>query len=75
MAAFDHHSAFLAHQPIPGVTFEHNDYVVVVTGEHAGNKGSLVNVYQLAPDPVYTLELESGHDVLVLQSEIERHGF
>ena len=70
-----HHNDFLDHKPIPGITFEHNDYVRVVAGEHKGKTGSLVGIIELGADPIYTLELESGFDVQVRQSQIERHGF
>jgi hypothetical protein len=70
--AIDLAQAFLDHTPIPGVTFEHNDYVQIVRGEHAGQRGSLVTVLTLSPEPRFILELETGHDIEVLQSEIER---
>jgi hypothetical protein len=61
-------NAFLAHEPLPGVEFEHNAYVRVVGGEHAGDYGSLVSVEQLDADPVYLVELESNNDALIPQS-------
>lgn len=64
--------AFLDRTPISGVKFWHNDYVRVVTGPHAGSAGSLVTVLSLQPEPRFVLELESGFDVEVLQSEIQR---
>lgn len=63
--------AFLNHSPIPGVRFEHNEYVKIIRGEHVGEKGSLVTVLALTPEPSFVLELETGRDVKVLQSEIE----
>lgn len=63
--------AFLDHTPIPGVLFEHNDYVHIVGGPHSGNSGSLVTVISLEPEPKFTLELESGFDVEVMQSHIK----
>jgi len=61
-------NAFLAHEPLPGVAFEHNDYVGVVSGEHAGDSGSLISVEQLGQDPIYLVELESNRDALIPQS-------
>jgi ribosomal protein S4E len=61
-------NAFLAHQPVVGVSFEHNAYVRVVDGEHAGDSGSLVSVEELGEDPVYLVELESNQDALVPHS-------
>ncbi len=63
---------FLAHRPIPGVRFEHNDSVRVISGEHKGKTGSLVSLNSLNEDPTFTLELESGFDIEISQSEIER---
>ena len=64
--------AFLDRSPIPGVDFWHNDFVRVVAGPHAGATGSLVTVLSVQPEPHFVLELESGLDVEVLQSEIQR---
>ena len=69
------HNDFLAHRPVEGVTFEHNDFVRICCGEHSGAKGSLVSVEELGNDPLYTLELESGFDIHVRQSQIERIDF
>ena len=66
---------FLAHKPIEGVRFEHNDYVRVCSGEYKGHTGSVVSVEELGQDPLYLLELEAGKDVTVRQSEIERTAF
>lgn len=68
----EQHNDFLAHRPVPGVEFEHNEYVRVVSGGSKGNKGSLVSILEIEDDPVFLLELESGLDVEVRQSEIER---
>lgn len=64
--------AFLDRVSIPEVSFWHNDYVHVVSGPHAGSSGSLVTVLSLQPEPRFVLELESGFDVEVYQSEIKR---
>jgi hypothetical protein len=68
----DHRNDFLAHKQILGVSVKHNEFVKVVVGEHEGNKGSLVSVEELGEDPLFLLELESGFDILVRQSQIER---
>ena len=72
MKGLDIGSDFLAHRSIPGVLFEHNEYVHVVSGEHKGESGSLVCVHTLAEDPSYVLEAESGRDLVVLQSQLSR---
>ena len=62
--------AFLDRAEIPGVEFWHNDHVRIVAGPHAGASGSLVTVLALQPEPRFVLELETGLDVEVSQSEI-----
>ncbi len=66
----DQHNDFLAHKPIAGVRFEHNEYVRVISGDHEGKKGSLVSVEELGEDPLFLLELESRFDVGIRQSQI-----
>ena len=70
MANADIAQLFLNREPIQGVRFQHNDYVCVIAGAHVGKTGSLVTVPNLEPEPRYILELESGRDVEVLQSEL-----
>jgi hypothetical protein len=72
MEALDFGNDFLAHRPIPGVRFEHNDYVRVVAGQFSGNAGSLVGIHTMGADPAFVLEAESGRDLVVLQSEVSR---
>jgi hypothetical protein len=62
--------SFLNHTPIPGVLFEHNDFVNILSGPNAGMSGSLVTVLSLLPEPEFLIELESGYDVTVLQSQV-----
>ena len=64
------HNDFLAHRPLPGVSFEHNDTVIVVAGEHAGGAGSIVSIEALGSDPVFLVELGSGKDVDIAQSHL-----
>lgn len=71
----NHHNDFLAHRAIEGVHFEHNDCVKIVAGEYKGKNGSLISVEELGEDPLFVLELESGFDVRVRQSQIERADF
>jgi len=65
--SLDISNAFLAHEPIEGITFEHNDYVSIVSGPYAGQQGSLVSIKIIEPEPCYTVESESGIDIDVKQ--------
>ncbi len=62
---------FVNHEPIHGVTFEHNDYVLVTAGENSGRRGSLVTVVEMDPEPVYLVEIEWGGDVRIPQSQLK----
>jgi hypothetical protein len=66
-------SAFLARTPIPSVHFNHNDHILIKSGPNAGATGYLVTVISLEPEPEFVIELESGFDVRVLQSQIGHH--
>jgi hypothetical protein len=68
----EQHDDFLAHRPLPGVAFAHDDLVTITRGEHAGNVGSLIRVEQLGDDPVYLVEIDSGFEVEVAQSGLQR---
>jgi hypothetical protein len=65
------HTDFLGRVPRPGLKFEHNDYVRVTAGVHVGQCGSLVGLHTDGEDPSFVLEAETGHDLVVHQSEIE----
>jgi hypothetical protein len=53
---------------VPGIALAFNSTVEIVAGDHAGESGWLVAV-EPGPDPIYTVELESGGgDVEVPQS-------
>ncbi|TMH27079.1 MAG: hypothetical protein E6H66_24175 [Betaproteobacteria bacterium] len=64
------HNDFLAHRPLPGVLFEHNDFVSVIDGPHAGDSGSVVSVEELGDDPTYMVELVSNKDAYISQSSL-----
>jgi len=70
MSTADLGQTFLNRTPIPGVRFQHNDFVRIIGGIHAGKTGSLVTVLSLSPEPLFIVELESGYDAQVPQSEL-----
>lgn len=57
--------------PLPGVVLQHNDYVKVVSGAHVGDAGSIVSVEEIGSDPEFVVELESGEDAGIHQSNLE----
>ncbi|OHE82016.1 MAG: hypothetical protein A2X76_04615 [Lysobacterales bacterium GWF1_69_6] len=64
------HNDFLAHRPLPGVAFGHNDAVEIIGGELTGETGSIISVEQLGADPVYLVELGSGNDAVIRQAHL-----
>jgi hypothetical protein len=61
-------------QPIPGAAYRLNDSVGVTSGEFKGESGAVVSLLALAPEPVYLVELSSGADIKISESELERAG-
>ena len=64
--------AFLWREYIVGVNYTHNESVAIVSGTHAGERGSLVSLVSLKPEPEFTVEAESGQDIQVRQSSLKR---
>ena len=67
----DSHKFWFEFEPIAGVKFGLNESVHIVGGENAGNHASVISLMSL--DPVtYLIELDTGGDVIVTESEIEK---
>lgn len=66
---------WLAGERIPGVTFAHHESVDILTGPHAQERGAIVMLLGVDPEPVYLVELGSGRaDVRVRQSGLRTVG-
>jgi len=63
---------FLAGRPVANVAFAHDDLVTILSGDNAGNVGTLVRLAACGDDPVYVVEIDSGFEVEVAQSALER---
>ena len=57
---------------LPGLAFAHDDLVTIGAGEQAGNVGSILALVDLCDDPVYRVEIDSGFEVDVAQSNLTR---
>lgn len=68
----DYGSAFLRQEFIVGVRFQRNESVVVVSGPHSGERGILDSLQGLEPEPEFVMKTESGYDIHVLQSDLDR---
>jgi hypothetical protein len=51
---------WLAGGAVPGVDFAHNDSVEILTGPHAEERGAIILLLGVEPQPVYLVELGSG---------------
>lgn len=57
---------------IAGVKFGLNDYVQVIKGDYSGNHASVISLISLKPVTyLLELDLETGGDIIVAESEIE----
>jgi hypothetical protein len=61
---------WLAGGALPGVEFARGDAVVLLEGDQVGAAGRIAGLQSLAPEPLYTIALESGDDVGALQSSL-----
>jgi hypothetical protein len=61
---------FLADRPLPDVAFEHNASVAVIDGEYVGKSGLIISLEEIGDDPAYLVELESGVEVLIRQTQL-----
>ena len=62
----------MAGEKIPGVEFFLNDPIKIVNGVHKGDKGSVISILNLIPEPKYLIENSMGKDLEVKQSEISK---
>jgi hypothetical protein len=61
---------FKAGQAPAGCTFAHDDLVTIGAGDQSGNVGSIVALVDVCDDPVYRVEIDSGFEVDVAQSNL-----
>lgn len=64
-------SLWFESKPIAGVKFGLNEDVCIVRGKNAGNHASVISLMSLAP-VTYLVELDTGEDVIITESEIEK---
>lgn len=58
-------------ETIPGVKFKLNQPVEIVKGEYSGLSGSTISLLSITPEPRYLVELSSGKDINVLESQLK----
>ncbi|MBS7457235.1 hypothetical protein [Coralloluteibacterium stylophorae] len=67
----EQYSAYLSHQPVAGVTVAHGTQVRIAGGAHAGEVGEVSSLAELGDDPRLLVQLESGIEAVVAQSQLE----
>ncbi|MCG8685945.1 MAG: hypothetical protein MI892_13785 [Desulfobacterales bacterium] len=58
-------------QKISGVEFMLNDSVSIIKGKKTGSVGAVISLNSLLPEPNYLVELSTGEDVDVFESQLE----
>jgi len=59
-------------EPVPGAAFKLNDGVLIASGTFKGEKGDDCSLLALEREPVYLVELSSGADAEVAESDLRR---
>lgn len=66
---------WMAGEEIPGVTFGLGDRVEILEGPNADERGAIIFLVAVRPEPLYLITLGSGRgDVRVRQSGLRRAG-
>ena len=61
---------WLSREPVAGIAFLVNDPVRVISGVAAGQRAWVVGLLSPIPEPLYRIELESGSEVEVSESQL-----
>jgi len=59
-------------EPVPGAAFKLNDDVLIASGTFKGEGGAVISLLALEREPVYLVELSSGADAEVAESDLRR---
>jgi hypothetical protein len=62
---------WMRQEEVSGASFKLNDPVEVVEGDLAGERGSLISLIELEPEPVYLVETSDGLDVKLKESHLQ----
>jgi hypothetical protein len=61
---------FYRYEPIENVAFLLNDSVAVIAGPDRGSGGSIISLISTDPEPAYLVELSTGKDAEISQSQL-----
>lgn len=62
---------WMQQENIPAASFRMNDSVEVVEGDLSGEKGCLISLIELEPEPVYLVETSDGSEVRLEESQLK----
>jgi hypothetical protein len=66
---------WLAGESVPGIAFAQGEAVAILAGPHAEQRGTVVVLLGIEPEPAYLVQLGSGRgDVRVRQSALRPAG-
>ena len=71
-ASIEQINKWLAGEVVENSMFKLNDDVKIISGNKYGAVGSVISLETVGTDPTYLIELVSGEDANVKQSEIEK---
>jgi transcription elongation factor len=59
----------------PNIIFHLNDSVEIINSEHKGSFGAIISLLALKPEVTFLVELSSGGDVTLRQSDVKLISF
>lgn len=62
---------WMQQENIPAASFRMNDSVEVVEGDLSGEKGCLISLIELEPEPMYLVEISDGSEVRLEESQLK----
>ena len=71
-ASIEQINKWMAGEVVENSMFKLNDDVKIISGNNIGAVGSVISLETVGSDPTYLIELVSGEDANVKQSEIEK---
>ena len=71
-ASIEQINKWMAGEVVENSMFKLNDDVKIISGNNIGAVGSVISLETVSSDPTYLIELVSGEDANVKQSEIEK---
>ena len=64
-------NSWMAGKQVGNSKYRLNENIKIISGEHIRKEGSVISLESVGENPSYIVELQSGDDVLVNQTDIE----